>query len=211
MLEAAAIIIGYLLGSIPTAYIFGRLVRRVDIRSVGGGNMGALNSARELGTGWGLLVLAIDIVKGAGAVLIAVLLGVSQIWLFLAGFAAIVGHCWPVFLKFRGGKGAAVTIGVLMALAPREFGCVIPLLLITIFVTSNITLGMAVGLLFFPLFLWIFGQPYSLIIYAVLIALFLAVRYAPTARRGIKQSASARDFLIEKNYKPWQSPRSPRR
>jgi acyl phosphate:glycerol-3-phosphate acyltransferase len=204
---AAAIIIGYLLGSIPTAYIFGRLFRRVDIRRVGGGNMGALNSARELGPVWGLLVLLIDIAKGAGAILIAGLLGVGQVWVFLAGFAAIAGHCWPVFLKFRGGKGAAVTIGVFFALAPREYACALPLLLITVLLTSNITLGMAVSLIFFPLFLWIFGNPWSLIIYALLIALFLAARYAPTAVRGIRKSAGARDFLIEKNYKPWQSRR----
>jgi acyl phosphate:glycerol-3-phosphate acyltransferase len=205
MFEALAIAISYLLGSIPTAYIAGRLTRGVDIRQVGGGNMGALNAARELNPWIGLLVLIVDIAKGAGAVLIAKSLDISLIWIFLAGFMVIVGHCWPVFLKFRGGKGAATAMGVFFALAPREFACCIPVMVVVVLLTSNITLGLAVGMLLFPLFLWIFGQPFEMIIYAILIALFLAGRYLPTARRGIKQAGNARDFIVEKNYKPWQT------
>jgi glycerol-3-phosphate acyltransferase PlsY len=208
MLEALAIIIGYLLGSAPTAYIAGRLTRGVDIRKIGGGNMGALNTAREIGRWTGLVVLLVDIAKGAVAILAAKFLGVSPIWVFLAGFAAILGHCWPVFLKFRGGKGAAAAMGVFFALAPREFACCLPILVAVILLTSNITLGIASGMVFFPLFLWIFGQPFSVIIYAILIALFLAARYVPTAKRSLQKAGNAKDFLIEKNYKPWQSRRN---
>ncbi len=207
ILEALAIIAGYLLGSIPTAYIAGRLIRGLDIRRVGGGNMGALNAAREIGPAAGAIVLLIDIAKGAGAILVAKYLGLSQIWIFLAGFAAVAGHCWPVFLKFRGGKGGATTIGVFFALAPPAFACSVPIMVAAIFFTSNATLGMASGFLFFPLFLWVFGQPLDMIIYAVLVALFLAARYAPTARRNMKKASGARDFLIEKKYKPWQTRR----
>jgi acyl phosphate:glycerol-3-phosphate acyltransferase len=171
--------------------------------------MGALNIARELGPGWGLAVLLIDMAKGAGAITIARALGVPQLWVFATGLAAIVGHCWPVFLLFKGGKGAATAIGVFLALSPREFGCSIPILLAVIFLTSNVTLGMAVGIIFFPLFLWIFGQPLSVIIYVVIVGLFLVLRYAPTAKRGIAKSRNIKDFLIEKNYKPWQSRRRP--
>ncbi len=84
MREALAIIIGYLLGSIPTAYIAGHLTRRVDIRKIGGGNMGALNTAREIGPAAGLVVLLVDIAKGAGAVLAAKYLEVSPIWVYAA-------------------------------------------------------------------------------------------------------------------------------
>jgi acyl phosphate:glycerol-3-phosphate acyltransferase len=207
MLQALSILIGYLLGSIPTAYIAGRITRGVDIRITGGGNVGALNTAREIGPWAGLVVLLVDVAKGAGAILIAKYLGVSQIWIFLAGFAAIVGHCWPVWLKFRGGKGAATTIGVFFALATKEFACCVPVMLIIIFFTSNVTLGMAIGFILFPLLLWVFGQPLNMIIYAILVAIFLAVRYLPTARRGLAKAGNARDYLIEKNYKPWQTRR----
>lgn len=207
MLPALTIIIGYLLGSIPTAYIAGRLTRGKDIRSLGGGNMGALNAAREVGPVVGLIVLLVDIAKGAGAVLIARYLGVSLLWVYLAGFASITGHCWPVFLKFRGGKGAATTIGVFLALAPAAFACCVPVLVAIVLLTSNITLGMAGAMALFPLFLWAFGQPWSTLIYAVLVALFLAARYGPTARRNLGRTGNIRDFLIEKNYKPWQTRR----
>lgn len=207
MLEALAVIIGYLLGSIPTAYIAGRLTRGVDIRQVGGGNMGALNAMRELGRLVGLIVLLVDVGKGTGSVLIAQALGVSQIWVFLAGFAAIAGHCWPVFLKFRGGKGAGTAIGVFFALAPLPFACCIPILALIIIFTSNVTLGMAGAFAIFPLSLWIFDRPFSMILYAILIALFLGIRYAPTALRSLRKAGNSRDFLIDKNYKPWQTRR----
>jgi len=207
MLEALSIIIGYLLGSIPTAYLAGRLTREEDIRKLGGGNMGALNTAREISPLMGLIVLLIDIAKGAGAVLIARALGVSQIWVFLAGFLAVVGLCWPVFLKFRGGKGAATAIGVFFAVALKEFAFSVPVIVIVVLITSNVTLGMAVGMALFPLFLWIFGQPLCLILFAILLALFLAFRYVGTARRNLKKVGSFRDFIFERNYKPWQTRR----
>lgn len=207
MFEAFSIIIGYFLGSIPTAYLAGRLTRGVDIREVGGGNMGALNATRELGQIAGLIVLLIDVGKGAAAILVARALGVSDLWVFLAGFVAIVGHCWPVFLKFRGGKGAATAIGVFFALAPVAFACCLPIIIVAVLFTSNITLGMAAGFVFFPLFLWVFNQPGSYIIYAILVALFLVVRYIPTATRNLKKTAGLKDFIIEKNYKPWQTRR----
>ena len=205
--EVLCIIIAYLLGAIPTAYVAGRLRRGEDIRQLGGGNMGALNATRELGFKIGVIVLLADAAKGAGAILIARYLGVSQIWIFLAGFAAVVGHCWPVFLKFKGGKGAATTMGVFLGLTPPAFACSVPIMLVVIAITSNVTLGMAFGFLFYPLWLWLFGQPTEMFIYAVLMVLFLAARYAPTALRAMKKAGNAENFLVEKNYKPWQSKR----
>ena len=205
--EALSIIIAYLLGALPTAYIAGRLKLGADIRQRGGGNMGALNATRELGLKIGVVVLLIDIAKGVGAVLIAKYLGVSQIWVFLAGFAAVVGHCWPVYLKFKGGKGAATAIGVFLGLTPVPIACSIPIALLVIGFTSNVTLGMGVGFLFYPLWLWLFDQPLEMFIYAVLMFLFLTARYAPTAARALKKARSTKNFLIEKDYKPWQSKR----
>ena len=207
MLLALSIIIAYLLGSIPTAYIAGRLTRGEDIRKLGGGNMGAANAARELGLKVGIIVLAVDIAKGAGAVLIAKALDVPQIWVFLAGFAAVVGHCWPVWLKFRGGKGAATTVGVFLALAPLPFLCAGPIAILVISLTSNLVLGMAAGFVFSPLFFWLLKQPADILIYCVLMFLFLLARDASAIIREWRKSGSLRDFLIDKNYKPWQTRR----
>lgn len=102
-----AIVIAYLLGSIPFAYIAGRLFRGIDIRQIGGGNMGAVNIAREIGPAPGLLVLVADIAKGSLAVIIALRLDLSLILVFGAGFAVVLGHNWPVFLKFKGGQGGS--------------------------------------------------------------------------------------------------------
>jgi glycerol-3-phosphate acyltransferase PlsY len=203
--SAGVIILGYLLGSIPTAYIAGSIKRGEDIRKLGGGNMGALNATRELGQVTGLIVLLVDILKGVAAVLIALFL-VGELTAYLAGFAAIIGHCWPIFLKFRGGKGAATTIGVFFALSPAPFACAIPLMLIVIALTSNVTLGMGAGFIFFPLFLWLFDEPFSMIIYAILVSIFLAVRYASTFKRNLDKTG-LRGFFIERNYKPWQTRR----
>ena len=203
--EALAIIIGYLLGAIPSAYIAGRLIKRLDIRQVGGGNMGALNTMREIGTRAGIAVLITDIAKGSVTVLIAQWLGVSTIFVYIAGFAAIVGHMCPVFLKFRGGKGAATTLGVLVTLAPLEFALCLPAMLIVILVTSNVTLTITAALVLLPLIIWLFGEANSLIFYTLALALFQGLRYIPTARRGWASASSKKDFIIERRYKPWQT------
>ena len=97
-----AIVIGYLLGSIPFAYIAGRLKKGVDIRRVGTGNMGAVNVMRQVGTMIGYAVFIADIAKGLLAVFIAQWLGLSLAWVLVVGFVAVAGHNWPVFLGFRG-------------------------------------------------------------------------------------------------------------
>jgi len=201
-MEALAIIIGYLLGSIPFAYIAGRLIKGVDIRQAGGGNMGALNTMREVGTAAGIGVLLADIAKGALAVLIAQWLGLSLIFVFIVGFAAVVGHNWPVFLKFQGGMGAATAMGVLLALAPIELAISFAILLIVVLITSNVRLGLGVGLAALPLIIWGFGGTGSLIAYSLALFLFIALRSIPALKKSF--TGSKRDFIVDREYKPWQ-------
>ncbi|MFH1003819.1 MAG: glycerol-3-phosphate acyltransferase [Chloroflexota bacterium] len=107
-----AVIAGYLLGSIPTAYIAGRLARGEDIRRLGGGNIGGLNTYREVGMAAGVAVVLVDIGKGAAAVAIAYWpLQLSPPWVLATALAAILGHMWMAFLKFSGGKGQAPPSG----------------------------------------------------------------------------------------------------
>ena len=200
-----AVIIAYLLGSIPFAYIAGRLIKGIDVRQVGGGNAGALNTMREVGTAAGFGVLFADIAKGALAVLIAQWLGLSLIFVFIAGFAAVVGHNWPVFLHFRGGKGAATTLGVLLVLAPVELLISFAIVAIVVLVTSNVTFSLTIGLPFLPLIIWLFRGADSLIFFSLALVLFLGLRYLPSAMRAFTSAKSKKDFIIDRRYKPWQS------
>ncbi len=199
-----AVIIGYLLGSIPFAYIVGRLIKGVDIRRVGGGNMGALNTMREIGTVAGLAVLFADMGKGLLAILIAQWLGVSLIFVFITGFAAVVGHNWPVFLRFKGGRGAATTLGVLLALAPVEFAISFAIMLIVVLVTSNFRLAMGIGIALLPLILWWFGNESSLIIYSLALPLFLGFKNMLTLKRELATVRDKKTLIIDKKFTPWQ-------
>ena len=118
----SSIILGYLIGSIPFAVIVSRLVKGVDIRQVGTKNPGAANVLREVGKVWGVLVWLLDTFKGVGAMLIAHrVLGLPLFWVMMAGIAAVIGHCWSVFVRFGGGRGVSTAGGVLFYVVPKAF------------------------------------------------------------------------------------------
>ncbi|HEY96424.1 MAG TPA: glycerol-3-phosphate 1-O-acyltransferase PlsY [Dehalococcoidia bacterium] len=200
-----AIIVGYLLGSIPSAYIAGRLKKGVDIRKIGGGNMGALNVIREIGWPAGSLVLIADLSKGILAVFIARWLGLQLVWVLVAGFAAIAGHNWPIFLKFRGGKGGATIMGVLLALIPLEFLSGFVITAVVVIITSNPALGMGVGLAFIPLFIWWYSGSSLLIGYSLFLALFVIARFIISGLRKVPEGTDIKKGLIfSKEYHFWQ-------
>ena len=179
VLITLAIIIAYLLGSIPSAYVVGRLRKGTDIREMGTRNMGAMNVFYTVGFWWGLLVLVTDVGKGAAAVGIAMALGVSEVVQFIAGATAVLGHAFPVFLQFRGGKGGATCIGVLTVLMPWglpiSFGVFCVILLITRFPT----LSYSVSLVSYPLVAWLIHERWVLVVYSVGLLLIPLIRYIP--------------------------------
>jgi glycerol-3-phosphate acyltransferase PlsY len=203
ILNIVAIIIGYLLGSIPFAYIVARMKKGVDIREVGGGNVGALNTYREIGPAWGLSVLALDIIKGVLAVMVARWLGLSLEWICGAGFAAVVGHNWPVFIKFQGGKGAATVLGVLVALTPVELLLAAAIVIILIGITRNVRLALF-ALVLTPFFQWLFNKDMIYICCALGLLLFIGIRtlvdlWAEIAKKGKK------NLFIDRDYTRWQT------
>jgi len=133
---AMSLVMAYLLGSIPFAYLISR-TKGVDIRRVGDGNVGAFNVFRHVGLGAGLATLALDIGKGATAIMVAKALHIPEIAVCLAGIAATIGHNWPVFLKFEGGRGEATIIGVLAVLVPWQMAITFVLGIIVLFTTRN--------------------------------------------------------------------------
>lgn len=114
--EVSVIVFGYLFGSVNPAYILGKYLKNVDIRKEGTGNAGARNAFRVLGRWPGLVTLVFDLSKGVLVIILAQKLGVANTWAYLAGFAAILGHIFPVYIKFRGGQGAAASAGILLYL-----------------------------------------------------------------------------------------------
>jgi glycerol-3-phosphate acyltransferase PlsY len=145
---ALTLVIAYLLGSIPFAYIIGR-INGIDIRNIGDRNVGAFNVFRHLGFGPGFATVILDMAKGAGTIFLARILEVPEIVIFAAGLVAVIGHIWPVFLKFKGGRGEATIIGILFALVPWQIAITFIAALIVLFTTYNsIWVGMT---LFIPL------------------------------------------------------------
>jgi glycerol-3-phosphate acyltransferase PlsY len=161
------IILGYLLGSIPTAYIAGRLRKGVDIRQVGDRNMGAANAFRELGPGTGVAVGLLDAGKGALAIFIAQSAGIPQVAILFAGAASVIGHNWPVFLGFRGGRGESTSIGVLVAVVTQPMFIVGGPALLTLILRKNVMLASAILFIPLPLVGWWLGIPGLLIVYSM--------------------------------------------
>ncbi|MCK5182352.1 MAG: glycerol-3-phosphate acyltransferase [Dehalococcoidia bacterium] len=178
-----SIIIGYLLGSIPTAYIVSRIRKGIDIRNIGSRNMGGANVMREIGAREGVLVGLIDIAKGAGAILIAQALNISELWVFGAGFAALVGHNFPVFARFRGGRGSATIIGIFLVLAPEAILITLVVVAIPFFTTRKFGAALLIGFGLLPLFLWLLEGSLALVRYALVIDVFMLIRNLS----GIKQ------------------------
>ena len=202
-----AIVAGYLLGSIPFAYIASRLKKGVDIRQVGGGNLGALNTLREIGLLPGLIVLVTDIAKGAIAVLIARWLDISLIWIFVAGFASVVGHICPVFLKFKGGRGAATTIGVFLGLVPPEAAISLAIMVIIIIVTSNVRLAITIGLALLPLIIWQLNGSVMLIVYSLALPAFLLIRNLALFKGPASKTGGRKNLIFDRDYHFWQTRR----
>jgi len=189
------IIISYLVGSIPTAYIFGRLIKGEDIRKFGSGNVGATNALRLLGNGWGAIVLALDILKGVLPVIIlANIIGpktalAPDFFCILIGISCICGHNWTIFLKFKGGKGVATSLGVLIGLSAKIaglkiiLGLVIFIWLITFILSRIISLSSITAALSFPLLTLLFRQSWPIVIIGLLLSIFIVFRHRPNIKR----------------------------
>jgi len=174
------VILGYFLGSIPTAYVAGRVLKGVDIRQVGDGNMGAANAFRQLGTKTGVTIGIVDAGKGALAILIAQAANMPQIAILFTGAAAVIGHNWSVFIGFRGGRGESTTIGVLLALITQPMLILAGPALATLLIRKSVILASSVLVIPLPLVCWWLGVPWMLVAYSIalpcLVGLTLFVR-----------------------------------
>ncbi|MFH1663021.1 MAG: glycerol-3-phosphate acyltransferase [Chloroflexota bacterium] len=197
MNEALAIIIGYLLGSIPAAFIITRLVKGQDIRRIGGGNVGGLNVFREVGLWPALAVGVVDFGKGAAAVAIAKWgLNVPDAYVLLAGLASVIGHNWMVWLKFSGGKGMGTTMGALLVLLPvygysLQLGIFFGIIIIPLLITRNVAMSMFLGLAALPILVWFATHSGYATIISVVLLLIIMVKFLPTAIAALRKSGAA--------------------
>lgn len=187
------VLLGYLIGSVPTAYVGGRLLGAGDIRQLGDGNVGARNAYHQLGPKSGISIFFIDAAKGVLPVLIAQAVGVSQVVVLVTGMAAVVGHNWPVFLGFRGGRGESTTVGVLLALVTQPMLLMAGPTLATLFIRRSVIVASCVLFIPLPLVCWWLGVPGMLVGYsAVLPCLVGATHYLRTRQAsGASATGSA--------------------
>ena len=180
---AAAVIAGYLLGSIPFALIIARAWSGVDLRRIGSGNPGATNVVRASGLSAGLLVALLDILKGAASVLIAVRLADHPAVPAAAGFAAIIGHIYPVWLRFRGGKGVATACGVFAVLTPIAILPALAIFLVTVWLTKYVSLASLAATIVLPPVAFAAGSPAPSVTAAFAAAIIIVFRHRSNVTR----------------------------
>jgi len=155
---------------------------------------------RQIGTREGVFVGLIDVAKGAGAILIAQALDIPEPWVFGTGFAALVGHNFPVFAGFRGGRGSATIIGIFLVLAPKAILVTLAVIAIPFFTSRKFTAAILIGFALLPLFVWLFEGSLWLVRYALAIDLFMLIRNLS----GIKQVLAKgimKDTLYDRHQK----------
>lgn len=188
------------MGSIPTAYIVSRIRKGIDIRNVGSRNMGGANVMREIGAREGVFVGLIDIAKGAGAILVAQVLDIPELWVFGAGFAALVGHNFPVFARFRGGRGSATIIGIFLVLAPEAMLITLVVVAIPFFTTRKFGAALLIGFGLLPLFLWLLEGSLALVRYALVIDVFMLIRNLSVIKQIVAKGI-IRDMIYDRHRK----------
>ncbi len=178
--------LAYLLGSIPFGYLLVKIFRKQDIRATGSGNIGATNVARSGAKGLGILTLLLDCGKAYLAVKIAQHLAPDNFDLaVVAAVAAILGHVFPIWLGFRGGKGVASALGVFLALSPAAAGCTFAVFLIVFLITRYVSLASIIASACFPLFAFYFVRQRTPIVIAgfLFIPILIIVKHHENIRR----------------------------
>jgi len=198
----AAFIAAYLLGSIPSAYIAGRLTKKIDIRAVGSHNMGAMNSFYNLGKGVGIMVLAADVLKGVAAVALAdLLLNIPNLYMFICGFIVVLGHNYPVWLKFKGGKGGATAIGAMIYFIPWGIPIGLAVFGIMLLITKFPTLSYGIAMAILPFVAWLVYDRPDYILYTALLILVPFLSYIPRIKEMKSKGGSWKRVVKRKNLK----------
>ncbi|AII58800.1 glycerol-3-phosphate acyltransferase [Dehalococcoides mccartyi] len=203
-----SLLIGYFLGSIPSAYLVTRRLTGRDIRQMGGGNMGGLNTFREVGVGAGAAVVLMDLAKGALAVSVAYYLLIQNAqWVILTGFAAVIGHNWPIWLDFKGGKGLGPAFGAMLFLLPvyglpQHLLILALLVFIPLAITRNIALATGIALFSLPFLVWYGSHSEFATLISVLLFLMIGIKFVLDNRKNLRDPANRRNLIIDHWKRP---------
>ncbi len=183
MTLALLLVGGYLLGSVPFAFLLARRLGGVDLRRAGSGNVGATNAMRTAGPRTAVAVVALDVIKGAAAVLLVDRAGPGLVLPAAAGVAAVVGHIYPVWLRFKGGKGVATAFGVFGMLAPAGAVICLGCFLATVWATRYVSIGSIVSSLALAPVAYLTDAPTPVVIAAIMTACLVIGRHRPNLAR----------------------------
>jgi acyl phosphate:glycerol-3-phosphate acyltransferase len=188
MVIAFIVIVSYLLGSIPSGLIVGKAFYGIDIREHGSGNLGGTNTFRTLGKKAGIIVTAADILKGTLASFLPLMFGVNeQIDPLIAGMIAVVGHMYPVFANFKGGKAVATSGGVLLACAPVMFIVMVVVFMLSLYITKFVSLSSIIASIVAVIYA-VMVKEMLLIIVVSLLSLFVIYRHRANIKRIINKT-----------------------
>ena len=199
MVEIGIVLLAYLIGSIPMAYLMGRSLKRIDIRRYGSGNVGTSNIWVHVGKRAAFPLAAFDIlVKGAFPVYLAQELGASGWIVVMAGLATVAGHNWSLYLKLTGGRGITVTLGVLLVLAWKVL---VPLVLVALvgwLISRSNALWVGISMVLIPVWSVVFGEPLSVTILCVALLLIAAIKRVMSNRGTAEGRGPWRRVLVQR-------------
>jgi len=206
VVELVLLVIGaYILGSVPLAYLVARWSRGIDLKQYGSGNIGATNLLRATSKWIAIPVILFDLGKGALAVWVAQLVGMGIAGQLTVGLAAIIGHNWPVFLRFRGGRGMLTTLGLALILPiiinnSVPWGAIVGLTItaIGLFVLHNMPLGVGVGVTSLPLVSLAVGEPLAMTLGFLAMFLIMVIKRLAVPRAAIAASLSNTQLLLNR-------------
>ncbi|MFA6431762.1 MAG: glycerol-3-phosphate 1-O-acyltransferase PlsY [Candidatus Margulisiibacteriota bacterium] len=178
------LVICYFLGSIPFGFIIAKMWG-VDVRTRGSGNIGATNVLRTVGAFPGALALILDVLKGTGAVLLAKLFFGDPALIILCGLAAVLGHSFSIFLKFKGGKSVATGIGILLGIAPEIFLFTVLIFIISLLLCRYVSVSSITASIIAAVSFFILGKPVAYSVVVSLIAALIILRHIPNVKRVI--------------------------
>jgi glycerol-3-phosphate acyltransferase PlsY len=198
------IIGGYLMGAIPAAYLAARWTRRIDLRQYGSGNVGGANLVRVSPRWTAVMVVIFDIGKAMPAVWVAQLIGLGLTQQVVIGIAAVIGHNWPVYLRFSGGRGIATIMGVAL-IAPLVNGYIpwslivfMAIMILNVLTVRRVPEGIGIAVVLMPIISWAAGQPLEIILGFVAMFIIMVIRRLTPARTPASASVPTGELLLNR-------------
>ena len=207
MITVLLILIAYVLGSIPNALWVGKTFKNIDVREHGSKNTGSTNAARVLGPKLGIFTLILDILKGAlptylgivlGANLLSRMTGIDKLDIITIGMAAILGHTFSLFLKFKGGKAVATTLGVFLVLVPYAILILLVIFLVIFGLTRYVSLASVISAVALPITVYLTTRHIPLTVLGIIIGLLVIIRHKENIKRLINGTESKLSFSKDK-------------